>query len=172
MGSIRLARTILDPLIAFLHPLPKLAIFPLFLVLLGIGEASKIAVVAVTAFFPMLLNTLVGVEQIERSYWEVAANYGVKGFVLLRRLIVPGSLPMALVGLRLAFNNGLILTIAVEMLSAQQGLGVQIWLAWQTLRIGQLYATLVVIALLGYGFNFLLSRTATWLVPWQYHFEK
>lgn len=169
MGAIRPVRMAFDPVVAVLHPLPKLAIFPLFLVLLGIGEASKIAVVAVTAFFPMLVNTLAGVEQIDRTYWEVAANYGVTGRQFLHRLIIPGSLPMTLVGLRLAVNNGLILTVAVEMLAAQVGLGAQIWLAWQTLRIGQLYAILLVIALLGYGVNLLISSIAARLMPWQIH---
>ncbi len=166
MGTIRAVRVAFEPIVAVLHPLPKLAIFPLFLVLLGIGEASKIAVVAVTAFFPMLINTLAGVEQIDRTYWEVAANYGVTGRQLLRRLIIPGSLPMTLVGLRLAVNNGLILTVAVEMLSTQQGLGARIWLAWQTLRLHELYVMLIVIGALGLLGNVLLNAMARYLLPW------
>jgi NitT/TauT family transport system permease protein len=69
------------------------------MVLLGIGETSKIALVALTAFFPMLINTLAGVQQIDRTYWEVATNYGATGSVMLRRIILPGSLPLALTGL-------------------------------------------------------------------------
>ncbi len=167
MGAIRPVRLTLAPVVAVLHPLPKLALFPLFLILLGIGEASKIALVALTAFFPMLINTLAGVEQIDRTYWEVAANYGAKGFALLRRVIVPGSLPLALVGLRLAINNALMITVAVEMLSAQQGLGVQIWLAWQTLRTEDLYVVLVTIALLGLVINWSLERLTRYWLPWQ-----
>ena len=167
MGAVPMIRITFNPLVAFLHPLPKLALLPLFLILLGIGEASKIAVVAVTAFFPMLINTLAGVEGIDRTYWEVAANYGARGTVLMRRLIVPGSLPMALVGLRLAVNNGLILTVAVEMLAAQQGLGAQIWLAWQTLRLQELYATLAVISLVGFVSHRLLNILTRRLLPWQ-----
>ena len=167
MGAVPMIRITLNPLVAFLHPLPKLALLPLFLILLGIGEASKIAVVAVTAFFPMLINTLAGVEGIDRTYWEVAANYGARGTVLMRRLIVPGSLPMALVGLRLAVNNGLILTVAVEMLAAQQGLGAQIWLAWQTLRLQELYATLAVISLVGFVSHRSLNILTRRLLPWQ-----
>lgn len=167
MGAWRPVRLILTPVVTALHPLPKLALFPLFLILLGLGEASKIALVALTAFFPMLLNTLAGVEQIERTYWEVAANYGVTGQRLLWRVIVPGSLPLALVGLRLAVNSGLILTVAVEMLAAQQGLGAQIWLAWQTLRLQELYAVLVVISGLGFATHQLLNRLTWYLLPWQ-----
>lgn len=172
MGAMQVVRITVEPLVALLHPLPKLALFPLFLILLGIGEASKVAVVAVTAFFPVLINTLAGVDQIEQSVWEVAANYGAGRFMRLRRLIIPGSLHLALVGLRLALNNGLMLTVAVEMLAAQQGLGVQIWLAWQTLRISNLYATLVVIALLGYGGNRWMVSLTRRLTPWQMRFTQ
>lgn len=170
MGTVRGVRITVEPLVALLHPLPKLALFPLFLILLGIGEASKVAVVAVTAFFPVLINTLAGVDQIEQSAWEVAAIYGAGRSLRLRRLIIPGTLPLALVGVRLALNNGLILTVAVEMLAAQHGLGVQIWLAWQTFRIADLYATLVVIALLGYGGNWWMGSLTRRLTPWQGRF--
>lgn len=128
MGAYRPLRIAFDPIVAALHPLPKLAIFPIFLVLLGIGEASKIALLATVAFFPMLINTLAGVQQIDRTYWEVAANYGARGGKLLRRVILPGSLPMVLTGLRLAVNSALVVAIAVEMLSAQEGLGTRVWL--------------------------------------------
>jgi NitT/TauT family transport system permease protein len=167
MGANRLIRTALEPFVAAFHPMPKLAIFPIFLVILGIGETSKIALVAVSAFFPMLINTLAGVQQIDRAYWEVAANYGASKSTLLRRVILPGSLPSALTGLRLALNNGLIITIAVEMLSAQQGLGAFIWLAWQTLRTTDLYAALSIIAALGLAGNFALDWLTHFLIPWQ-----
>ncbi len=167
MGASGAVRVALEPMVAALHPLPKLAVFPILMILLGIGEEPKIALVALTAFFPMLINTLAGVQQIDRTYWEVAASYGATGGKLLRRIILPGSLPMALTGFRLAFNSALIVTVSVEMLSAQQGLGAQIWLAWQTLRTAELYATLAVIAALGLVSNFTLSVIAGQLLPWQ-----
>jgi NitT/TauT family transport system permease protein len=166
MGANRAVRVAVDPIVAALHPLPKLAIFPIFLVLLGIGEASKVALLATVAFFPMVINTLAGVRQIDRAHWEAAANYGATGRTLLRRVIVPGSLPMALVGLRLAVNTALVVAIAVEMLSAQEGLGARIWLAWQTLRVQELYAILAVIALLGWVLHWLLATAAIRLAPW------
>jgi NitT/TauT family transport system permease protein len=167
LGINRAMHIALDPIVAALHPLPKLAIFPIVMVILGIGEASKIALVAVTAFFPVLINTLAGVMQIDRAYREAAMNYGASGSTLIRRVILPGSLPMALTGLRLAANGALTVTIAIEMLSAQQGLGTAIWLAWQTLRTEELYATLVVIALLGNAMNWTLGRLTEYLIPWQ-----
>jgi len=166
MGASRPVRATVEPLVSALHPLPKVAIFPIVLVLLGIGEASKIALVALTAFFPMLINTLAGVQQIDHTYWEAAANYGARGWTLLQRVILPGSLPMVMVGLRLAINTALVVTIAVEMLSAQEGLGARIWLVWQTLRMEELYAVLLIIALLGFGIHWLLATATARLIPW------
>lgn len=166
MGLSRPVRLAVEPIVAALHPLPKVAIFPIVLVVLGIGESSKIALVALTAFFPTVINTLAGVQQIDQTHWDAAANYGAKGVALVRRVILPGSLPLVLVGLKLALNTSFVVTIAVEMLSAQEGLGARIWLVWQTLRLQELYAVLLVIALLGSGihrfFGFLAARLAPW----------
>jgi NitT/TauT family transport system permease protein len=167
MGASRPIRAALNPVVSALHPLPKLALFPIFLVLLGIGEASKIALVTLAAFFPMVINTLAGVQQLDRNYWDAATIYGATRLSLLRRVIVPGSLPMVMVGLRLAVNNALVVTIAAEMLSAREGLGTTIWMAWQTLRTEELYATLLVIGLLGLITHYILERLTRWIIPWR-----
>lgn len=166
MGASRPLRVAFDPIVAALHPLPKLAIFPIFLVLLGIGEASKVALVALTAFFPLVINALAGVQQIDATYWEAAANYGARGWALVRRVILPGSLPLVMVGLRLAVNSALVVTIAVEMLAAREGLGAMVWLAWQTLRTEELYAILLVIGGLGLASNWLLASATRRFIPW------
>jgi len=121
----------------------------------------------VAVFFPMLINTMAGVRQISPIYFEVAKNYGASLFKVLTRVVVPGSLPLVLTGTRLALNTALVLTIAVEVVAAQEGLGEMIWFAWQTLRTEELYATLIVIAALGISFNLILQRLTARLVPWQ-----
>jgi NitT/TauT family transport system permease protein len=168
MGWSRRLGAVLDPFVAALYPLPKIALLPLAMILFGIGESSKIALIAVSAFFPMLLNTLAGIQQIPPIYWEVAENYGARHWQFLTRILFPGSFLQILTGLRIALNTALIITLSVELLTTQIGLGSMIWLAWQTMRLQQLYATLVVIALLGYGFNLLLTYLATYLAPWQH----
>jgi len=167
MGWSRRLRAIIDPLIAAAHPVPKIAVLPLIMIIFGIGESSKIVVVAVAVFFPMLINTMAGVRQISPIYFEVAKNYGASLFKVLTRVVVPGSLPLVLTGTRLALNTALVLTIAVEVVAAQEGLGEMIWFAWQTLRTEELYATLIVIAALGISFNLILQRLTARLVPWQ-----
>jgi NitT/TauT family transport system permease protein len=167
LGWSPAARTIAGPFLAAVHPLPKLALLPLFLIILGIGEESKVALIALAAFFPMLINGMAGVRQIDDLTWEVARHYGARGWTLVRRVIIPGSLPMALAGVQLALNSALMVTVAVEMVTARRGLGATIWLAWQTLRTTELYAALFVIAALGVAGNALLGSVSRWLVPWQ-----
>jgi NitT/TauT family transport system permease protein len=167
MGWSRSLRIIVDPLIAAAHPVPKIAILPLIMILFGIGESPKIVVIAVATFFPMLINTVTGVRQINPIHFEVAENYGAGLNKIFTRVIIPGSLPLVLTGARLALNMALLVAIAVELVSAQEGLGAMIWLAWQTLRTEELYVSLFVTAALGVILNFLLQRMTLYLVPWQ-----
>ena len=166
MGWSPRTRGVVDPIIAALHPIPKIAIFPLILVVFGIGEASKIVAIAVAAFFPMLINSMAGVRQINPVYFEVTRNYGASLWKTFTRVVIPGSLPMVLTGLRLAFNIALVIAIAVELLAAKEGLGVMIWFSWQTLRIEELYASLITTALLGISANFAIQRLSMRLAPW------
>jgi NitT/TauT family transport system permease protein len=166
MGYSARLRLVTDPFVAALHPVPKLALLPLLMVLLGLSEAPRIAVIALASFFPMLLSAMAGVRQISPVHFEVAHNYGASPLKVLTRVVLPGSLPMVLTGLRIAANSALALTIAVEIATAQTGLGALVWLSWQVLHIELLYATIVLTALFGIGANVLLQWLASWLVPW------
>lgn len=168
MGWIPKLRAIFDPLVASLHPIPKIAIFPIMLIIFGIGETANIVVIAISAFFPAVVNSMTGVMHIDPVYFEVAKNYGANRFKTFTRILLPGSLPMILSGIRLAANTGLLIAIAVELVSAKLGLGVLIWFSWQTLRVEELYATLIVVALLGAFFNGGLKYLSVHLAPWAY----
>jgi ABC-type nitrate/sulfonate/bicarbonate transport system permease component len=166
MGWSSRLRQIIDPLIAAIHPIPKIAIFPLIMIIFGIGESSKIVAISIAAFFPMLLNCMSGVRQLNPVYFEVTQNYRASAWKTFSRVIVPGSLPLILTGARLAINMSMVIAIAVELLAAKEGLGVIIWFSWQTLRIEELYASLVVIALLGFSINLFLQYLSKQLTPW------
>ena len=167
MGWSQRLRVLIDPFIAATHPIPKIAVLPLIMIIFGIGESSKIVVVAVGAFFPMLINTMAGVRQISPIHFEVAKNYGASLIKVFTRVVVPGSLPLVLTGVRLALNIALLITIAVELVAAEKGLGAMVWFAWETLRTEELYASIAAVALLGICFNFFLQRLVVHLVPWQ-----
>jgi len=166
MGRLKTVRQFFDPFIAALHPIPKIAIFPLLMLVFGIGEASKVVAIAITSFFPVVVNTIAGTRTINPVYFEVANNYGANRWQTLWRIVLPGSLPMVLAGLRIALNTSLVVAVAVELLASRTGLGVMIWFAWQTLRVEQLYGTLFVTALIGIALNFMIDRAARWLAPW------
>lgn len=167
MGWSTALRRALDPIFAALHPIPKIAILPLLMIFLGIGEASRIAVASVAAFFPMLINTMAGVRAINPIYFEVAQNYGASRYHLFSRVVLPASLPLVFSGLRLAANVTLLVTISAEIVMAERGLGSLVWLAWETMRVELLYATLVVIASLGIALTGALKLIRRAILPWQ-----
>jgi ABC-type nitrate/sulfonate/bicarbonate transport system permease component len=167
MGWSAAARQVLDPVIAAVHPVPKISIFPLIMIVFGIGALSKTIVIAIAAFFPMVINTMAGVRQISPIYFEVASNYGARPWQVFRHVILPGSSPMILAGVRLGLNLSLSITTAIELLMGRNGLGAMIWLSWQTLRIEELYAAIFCLAMIGISIRLLVNFLASHLVPWQ-----
>lgn len=166
MGTSRRLRDIADPFVAAIHPVPKIAILPVVMALLGIGDKSRIAVIALAVFFPMMINTMNGVLQISQTHLDVARNYGATGMKLFRRVVLPASLPMVLSGLRIAVNLALLITISVEIAGATKGLGALIWISWEVMRIEVLYASLLVIMALGISANLLVRVISDALAPW------
>lgn len=123
MGVSRKAEAILGPSIHFFRQIPPVAWIPLFLVWLGIGELSKLAVIFYAAAGPIILNTALGVRSISRQYWEVAQVLCLRPWTVLRRLIWPGSLPAVYTGLRVALGLSWRSLVAAEMLAGTSGLG-------------------------------------------------
>lgn len=158
--------TFIGPFVAAAHPIPKIAMFPILMILFGIGEGSKFVAILLAAFFPMLITSLAGVQQINKVFFEVGRNYGAHKRQVLTHILLPGSLPSLLAGLRLAGNSAFVIAITVEIVSAKAGLGVLLWFGWQTFRVSDLYAVLVVVSLLGISFNYFLERLTKRLVPW------
>ncbi len=166
MGTVPRLRAIADPFVSAIHPIPKIAILPLVMALLGIGDTARIAVVSLAVFFPMMINTLGGVTQISRTHLDVARNYGASGWKLFTRVILPASLPMIVSGFRIALNLAFLIAISIEIAAASTGLGALIWMSWETLRIDVLYAALIVIMALGVSSNVIVRALARRLVPW------
>jgi len=160
-------RAVVDPFISALHPVPRMALLPLVLLLFGIGFFSKTLVVAIATFFPMVINAMAGVRQLDPNYFDVARLYRLSRWRVFWRVVVPGSLPMILTGARLALIRALGATIGLELITAQRGLGSLLYFAWQTYRTEALFATVFVIAALGYGFRVALDALARRLAPWQ-----
>lgn len=167
LGWWPVLRAVVDPFISALHPIPRLALLPLILLLFGISYFSKILVVAVATFFPMVINAMAGVTQIDPNYFDVARLYRASRWRVFWRVLLPASLPMILTGARLALIRALGATIGLELITAQNGLGSLLYFAWQTYRTEELFATVFVIAALGYGFRAVLDAVSHRLAPWQ-----
>jgi ABC-type nitrate/sulfonate/bicarbonate transport system permease component len=167
MGLSPLLRALVEPLIAATYPIPKSAIMPLLLLVFGLGEGSKVAMVAIGVFFPVAMNAVTGVLEIDRIYLDVGRNYQASRWQVFRTIALPGALPFIMTGIKLGVGLGLVLIAIAEMLGAKSGLGYLIWNAWEILDVNAMYVGLFMIALIGFVFTHLLNALERWVVPWK-----
>jgi NitT/TauT family transport system permease protein len=167
MGLYRPVRIAIDPLVAATYPVPKSAILPLVLLIFGLGEMSKVVMVALGVFYPILINTVAGVRNIQPIYLDVGRNFGATGWQVFRTIALPGALPNIMAGVKLGIGMGLILIAIAEMIGAREGIGYMIWNAWQILAVDTMYVGLMVIAILGFLFNLILDAVEQLVVPWR-----
>ncbi len=167
MGLNRTVRTIIYPLVALLYPIPKIAILPLIMLIFGIGEMSKIVVVAIGSFFLVLINTLHGVDGVAKIYHDIAQVYHIKKHNFVLRVILPGALPAIFTGLKLAIGYSLVIVVAAEFSGADAGIGYLIWQSWETFSIKAMYAGIFVIGALGLVFSLMLNFLEQRLTPWR-----
>lgn len=166
MGLSRRARAAMMPLISGTYPIPKSALLPLILLIFGLGEMSKIVMVAIGVFYPVVLNTISGVRQVQPIYYDVASNFGARRWRVFRTVALPGAMPSILTGVELGLGLGLILIAIAEMVGAQSGIGYLIWNAWQLYSVETMYVGLLAIALIGYLLSLLLKEISRLLMPW------
>ncbi len=167
MGLYRPIRAIVEPLVAATYPVPKSAILPLILLIFGLGEASKIAMVAIGVFYPVLINSTAGVLEINRIYLDVGKNFGARRAQVFRTIALPGALPLVMTGIKLGIGMGLILIAIAEMIGAKSGLGYMIWNAWEILSVEKMYVGLLTIAVLGFLFTIALNELERLIIPWK-----
>lgn len=167
MGLSRMLRAALKPMVGVFYPIPKSAIFPLLLLIFGLGEGSKYAIVAIGVFFLVLLNTMAGVLSIEPVYLDVGKNFGAGRWKFFTTIALPGALPLIFTGFRLAWGNALILIVVAEIIGARSGIGAFIWTAWQTFQVERMYVGLVVISFIGYASFLAIDELQRWLIPWR-----
>lgn len=167
MGLSRLVRAALDPIVAALYPIPKVAILPLLMLVFGLGDASKIAVVAMSVLFLTIINTTVGVLQLDRIYFDVAHNFSTPWHKLFVRVILPGSLPTIFAGLRISLGVSLVVLVSAEFVASNSGIGYLIWTSWQTLVVENMFVGIIVVTVLGVLTTFLLHEFERLLIPWR-----
>ncbi|MER8426371.1 ABC transporter permease [Mesorhizobium sp. M1403] len=166
MGQVRAVETALDPILQVFRQTSALALYPVFILLLGLGEASKVFVIFWATLFPLLLNTIGGVKQVDPKLLEMARVYGARQLTVFRRVVLPGAVPSIFVGLRLSATTALLLLIASEMIGANKGIGFQVMNAQYNFQIPLMFAAIVILAGLGLIANQALVSLQRRLCRW------
>ncbi len=167
MGLSPVIRAFLQPAISSIYPIPKVALFPLAMLIFGLGEPSKWAIVAVAVFFQVLISTLAGVVNIDRVYLDVAADFRASRWQAYRTIALPGALPFIFTGFQLGLGMALIVVVIAENFGTEHGLGYLIWHSWQIFEVRDMYVGLIMVALLGYTSQLAMARLERSLIPWK-----
>lgn len=149
MGMSRRIYATADIFVAALYPVPKIALLPLLVIWLGTGNIFLIVLSALGCVFPILVNTIIGVRQCDEGLILAARDLGASEVQIQRKVVLPAAIPAIFGGLRLALGISIILVVAAEMQTARHGLGAQLQLAGQVLETGQVFAILLLLAILG-----------------------
>jgi ABC-type nitrate/sulfonate/bicarbonate transport system permease component len=157
---------LLEPLIELLRPIPKAALVPALVLFLGVDNAMKITSIALAVFFPIVINTVQGARGVDPVLINTARTLGVRPFSLLRKLILPASAPFIFAGMRLSIALGLILAVISEMIAGTGGIGFLIIDMQRAFRVRQMYAWIVILAVVGYLLNLLLVLAEHRMLFW------
>ena len=166
IGLSSLARSVGITFISALFPIPKIALLPLLILWLGIGEASKVAVITLGVFFPMAINTYTGVRHADPLLVKAAVSFGAGRWSVIRKVMLPSALPMIFAGLKLGAGTSLLLLVAAEMIAANSGIGFLILNAQNLMETTKLMVGIVLLSLLGLASHWLLVRLERVALPW------
>lgn len=164
-------RGLFDPWVSMFYATPIIALGPLFILWLGIGVASKIAIVFLTAVFPILINTVAGLTTTDRNLLDVARSFGATGAQIYRKVRLPAALPFIIAGLRLGVARALVGVVVAELFGARAGLGFLILSAAQSFDTAGLFVGVLILAVAGVVSVEALKWLETRLAPWRFQEE-
>ena len=156
-----------EPVLEFIRHIPPLAMIPMLILWFGIGETSKLIVIVLAAFFPIFLNTLSGVLNCDIKLLEVGRSLGFNSWEQFSRIIMPASLPYALVGMRLGLGNSWRSLIGAELIAAASGIGYMILDAEQLSRPDIIIVGILTIGILGSAIDWIFFKAADFITPWK-----
>ncbi|SHF11584.1 taurine transport system permease protein [Kaistia soli DSM 19436] len=166
IGASPVGRGIFDPLIEILRPIPPLAYLPLVIIWFGIGEPSKILIIAIAMLAPIVIATASGVRAVATDRLNAARALGATRRQLVRHVVLPSALPSVLTGVRIALGTGWSTLVAAELVAASRGLGFMIQSAAQFLVTDVVVMGILVIAAVAFALEALIRLVERWLVPW------
>jgi ABC-type nitrate/sulfonate/bicarbonate transport system permease component len=163
---VPLLRRMFEPMLELLRPIPAPALIPPLVLFLGIDDLMKITIIAVTAFFPVLINTMQGATGVEPIHLAVARTFQTTRARILMKIIVPGTLPYIMAGMRISLALALVVTVVSEMIAGASGVGYYLVLMQYAVRSADMFAAIFVIAALGYGLNAIFLAAERRLIFW------
>ena len=163
---------LLDPTIQALHAIPSIAWVPLFILWLGIFEASKITLIAVGVFFPVYLGVMGAVMSVDRKIVEVGRAFRLSGFEMVRRILLPAVLPADVIALRAGLGLGWMFVVAAEFMGASEGLGFLLVAGQQLGKPAQIVAAIVAFAVIGKITDWLIVGLSAPFLRWEDHFGR
>jgi len=167
MGSSAVARGLVEPVIELLRPIPPIAVIPLVILWFGIDELSKVVVIAYGAFFPILINTTAGFEEVDRTHVRAAQTLGAQRLHIFRDVILRSAFPFIVVGARLGMSMAFIVLVAAELIASSAGLGYLINDARYNFRTDQIFLGIACIGVLGFLLNKGLVEIESRLLKWK-----
>jgi len=167
MGRYRTIDHLLDVQISALYATPNIALIPLLILWFGFGLTSKVVVVFLTAFFPVVVNTYSGVRNISRSMIEIAQAEDASELQILTKIVIPASIPFIMTGIRLAMGRAVVGMVAGEMFTSISGLGGAIVNYGNSFATDKLFVVIIVLALLGIGLTEIVRYAEKRLAPWK-----
>ena len=167
MGLFPTVSAMFKPLVDATFPIPKVGLLPLVIILFGLGEASKYAIIAIAVFYLIVINTASGVRQIDNIYLDVGRNYHASCLMMFTDVAFPGALPAIITGMKVSMGVSLIIIVTAESLAAKSGIGYLIWTSWQVFEVEKMYVGLLISAILGFALSGLLDWAERKLIPWK-----
>lgn len=157
LGWYKKLELIFDPFITILYATPRVALLPLLMIWLGIGIKSKIAVVFLGCIFPILVNVMTGIKTIDATLLKCARCFGANDYQIFTTIIIPGSIPFIIAGMRLAIGRGLVGVVVGELVASNAGVGHRMSIAGATFQTDKLFVGIIVLAMSGYLMTELLK---------------
>jgi ABC-type nitrate/sulfonate/bicarbonate transport system permease component len=167
IGSSRIAKAALEPIVYALWTIPKLALLPLLLLIFGLGELPVILLIAIECGFLVLIPTITAIYGVPLPYREAAASFGASRRQMLTRVALPAALPQMFVALRLAAGASVLVMVAAEFVDGKDGLGYMIFNSWQLFATNQMYIGIVTVAVVGAVWTLLVAGVGRYLTRWQ-----
>jgi NitT/TauT family transport system permease protein len=167
IGLFSTVRAGLSPVVSALFVIPKIALLPLFVVWFGIGEGSKVATIVFGTFFPTVVSTYGGVDNVDRNLVRMGQSFSLSWLSMVRKIILPGSLPAILSGARISASIAIILLVAAEMIGAEYGIGAYILMAGSLFALDQLIAGVALLSIIGLAVAWLIGRAERTLLDWR-----